>query len=105
MSAALIECRAKIEKNRKESKKTSFQLPSEIVRRSMIVAYPPKKFGKRMLCHSTIKDLRVVFIASRTCKTFSWPLKLSEHSGAVVARYKKPEVPRGISQAKLRTLF
>lgn len=63
MQEALIKGRAKIEEQRKESNKTSFQSPSELVRRSMITAYLPKKFGKRMLCHSSVKDLRVVFIA------------------------------------------
>ena len=55
------EARKLIEENK--SKKLPTPKPEELQRQSMLTPYVPKTFGKRMLCLSSIKELRVVFIA------------------------------------------
>ena len=62
MQAALTKKRAEIEERRVKEKRTQFPDPKELTRQSMVRSYQPKSFGKRMLCLSRHKELRVGFI-------------------------------------------
>ena len=59
----LKEEQERVEEERIKNKVTKFHTRYSLVHQSMVQPYKPEKRGKRMMCHSNLKEIRIQFIS------------------------------------------